>query len=385
MSTIHDQRYIKLVAKLREIRNASGITQKELASRLGQPQSYIAKVEKLERRLDIVELADWLSAVDYDLQNFFTETGILHINYSTSIPALPIPGKALPTQGGIILPLAWQGKEIDITLEGITVQQYLDLERDITQIYRTLNNPKGDAKNREVICQALQLAITKLPLVNPSDIYHHIVYRLYLREYTKTHADRSWVRAGGEALEIFVETHYAPVLKIHGITIKALLSNNNKFQALKGMGIDTQVGSSKLDIALYGSLGKEEHIFGGIHIKASLAERVSDDVPCSQAMMAHGYTSFLLTFDAKSFPPPVGDLINRGELGSPTSPSDKRKYIEEQGLFDACFSYNLRSIPSTTKTLSGKKIYVGSFEATNDPLPTHIIAAWESFRKRSLS
>lgn len=259
------------------------------------------------------------------------------------------------------------------------------MERDISQIYRDLNDGDSSEKNREAVFRALQLAIERLPDANPSDIYHHIVYRLYLREYTRTHADRSWVRAGGEALELFVEKHYAPTLRPQGIAIKALLSSTEKVRALRDMRIDDRVGGSKLDVALYGTLEGKLTIFGGIHVKASLAERVSDDVPCSQAMMNAGYTSFLFTFDAKSFPPPAGDLVNRGELGTPESPSDKRKYIEEQGLFDACFSYNLRTIPSRAMTPSGKRIYMGSFSTAADQLPAKIVEAWRAFSQRRRS
>lgn len=48
------------------------------------------------------------------------------------------------------------------------------------------------------------------------------------------------------------------------------------------MGIQAKVGAAKLDMALYRKNQEEEwEIFGGVHVKASLAERVSDDVPAS--------------------------------------------------------------------------------------------------------
>ena len=118
------------------------------------------------------------------------------------------------------------------------------------------------------------------------------------------------------------------------------------------MGLTGKVGDSKLDLVLYGNHEGKKVVFRGVHSKASLAERVSDDVPCSEAMMKQGFASFLYTFDSKSFPPPAGDLVNRGEMGTKEQPSDKRKYIEEHGSFDACFSYNLRTIPSLESTPS---------------------------------
>jgi transcriptional regulator with XRE-family HTH domain len=236
MSTIHDERYVKLISSLKEIRKSKGITQQQLAKLLSQPQPYIAKTEQLERRLDLIELFDWLNALKVEMSVFLHSAGFLNEkDLSTSIPALPIPCKVTSTHNGISLSLAWQGKEVSVILEGITSQQYLEVERDITRIYRALNEKTNSTKNREVICEALELAVSNLPNLNPSDIYQHIVYRLYLREYNKTQADRSWVRAGGEALELFVQRHYSHTLNSHGILIKSLLSNNDEIQALKDM------------------------------------------------------------------------------------------------------------------------------------------------------
>jgi len=44
-----------LVDVLVEARKTAGLTQQELAHHLGKPQSFVAKVEKRERRLDLVE------------------------------------------------------------------------------------------------------------------------------------------------------------------------------------------------------------------------------------------------------------------------------------------------------------------------------------------
>ncbi len=40
---------------LRDERRKRGVTQSQLAERLGRPQSYVAKIEKGERRLDLIE------------------------------------------------------------------------------------------------------------------------------------------------------------------------------------------------------------------------------------------------------------------------------------------------------------------------------------------
>ena len=70
MRSIHDPRYQDLIKKLITLRESKDVTQVELALRLGKPQSYVSKVEILERRLDVIELCDWLNAIDEKLPNF---------------------------------------------------------------------------------------------------------------------------------------------------------------------------------------------------------------------------------------------------------------------------------------------------------------------------
>lgn len=70
MRSIHDPRYKDLINKLIELRESKSVTQVELAQRLGKPQSYVSKVEILERRMDIIELMDWINALDEKLSEF---------------------------------------------------------------------------------------------------------------------------------------------------------------------------------------------------------------------------------------------------------------------------------------------------------------------------
>jgi len=55
VKSVHTPAYRQLVAALVEARKKAGLTQQELAHRLGKPQSFVAKVERRERRLDVVE------------------------------------------------------------------------------------------------------------------------------------------------------------------------------------------------------------------------------------------------------------------------------------------------------------------------------------------
>jgi len=60
--------HLALMQVLVETRKAKNVTQQELADRLDRPQSFVAKVETGERRLDVVELAEWVIAVDVEYQ-----------------------------------------------------------------------------------------------------------------------------------------------------------------------------------------------------------------------------------------------------------------------------------------------------------------------------
>jgi len=55
----HHQHYQVFLELLRELRESKGISQGMLAERLGNHQTFVSKVERGERRLDVVEFAEW--------------------------------------------------------------------------------------------------------------------------------------------------------------------------------------------------------------------------------------------------------------------------------------------------------------------------------------
>jgi transcriptional regulator with XRE-family HTH domain len=65
-NTIRSPRQLKLQAIMRAKRKERGLTQAELAARLGKPQSFVAKYETGERRLDVVELIRVSAQLDCD-------------------------------------------------------------------------------------------------------------------------------------------------------------------------------------------------------------------------------------------------------------------------------------------------------------------------------
>lgn len=55
--SIYTNEYKKVLKRLQETRNVCGFTQVEVSKKLKKPQSYISKIERGERRIDIAELS----------------------------------------------------------------------------------------------------------------------------------------------------------------------------------------------------------------------------------------------------------------------------------------------------------------------------------------
>ena len=61
--SIHSSQYRAFLRLLQEARQRAGVTQEELARRLGESQSFVSKCERGERRLDIVEVRAFCEAL----------------------------------------------------------------------------------------------------------------------------------------------------------------------------------------------------------------------------------------------------------------------------------------------------------------------------------
>jgi transcriptional regulator with XRE-family HTH domain len=71
--SIFSRDYHVLSALLRDLRKEAGVTQVELAQRLGETQSAVSKCERGERRLDLVQLRTWCRAVGIPLSRLVSE------------------------------------------------------------------------------------------------------------------------------------------------------------------------------------------------------------------------------------------------------------------------------------------------------------------------
>ena len=64
--SVQTNEYDQFRSLLREARKGAGLSQMELAKKLGEPQSVVSKVERGERRLDVVEFLDFVEAIGAD-------------------------------------------------------------------------------------------------------------------------------------------------------------------------------------------------------------------------------------------------------------------------------------------------------------------------------
>jgi transcriptional regulator with XRE-family HTH domain len=64
--SVFTEKYERFRKRLVESRKAGGLTQMQLAERLGRPQSFVSKYERGERRLDVVEFLEVARAIAID-------------------------------------------------------------------------------------------------------------------------------------------------------------------------------------------------------------------------------------------------------------------------------------------------------------------------------
>ena len=68
--SIHSPSYQLFLQLLRQTRRSLGVSQEELAEKLGQTQSFISKCERGERRLDVIEVRYFCQALGIDFCEF---------------------------------------------------------------------------------------------------------------------------------------------------------------------------------------------------------------------------------------------------------------------------------------------------------------------------
>lgn len=64
--SLHTTAYRKITEALKQMRREAGVSQRELAKRLGQQLNYVSRLEQGQRRLDLLEWTWLCEALDRD-------------------------------------------------------------------------------------------------------------------------------------------------------------------------------------------------------------------------------------------------------------------------------------------------------------------------------
>ncbi len=70
VKSIHAKEYAYFVERLRKARQEAGLTQVQVARKIGRPQSHISNVESGQQRIDVVELKRFAKIYGKDIKYF---------------------------------------------------------------------------------------------------------------------------------------------------------------------------------------------------------------------------------------------------------------------------------------------------------------------------
>jgi len=72
----YSKAYARVLQTLRELRKEAGLTQAEVAARFGAHAPFVSKCESGERRLDVVELAEFCRIYGVSVATFMERAGL---------------------------------------------------------------------------------------------------------------------------------------------------------------------------------------------------------------------------------------------------------------------------------------------------------------------
>jgi transcriptional regulator with XRE-family HTH domain len=73
LSSIHDPEYHRIVDALILLREQAKLSQKAIAQEIGLTQPDVSKIERRERRIDILEVLRWVRASNANPSEFFAQ------------------------------------------------------------------------------------------------------------------------------------------------------------------------------------------------------------------------------------------------------------------------------------------------------------------------
>lgn len=381
----------RLLQRLSALREHSGLTSAQVEERLILGPGWVSAIEAgtIYPSLDVV--ASLLSVYGKTLTD-------LAEGATGSVPNIHRSIAAEAMNRDIDIHFAYARHDATYRLTNATVEQFtevvLTLRNGLAQLSRlnvSDDDERAKAIKTESVASAFLKAVELWPNANPSDLWWFLVYRAYCDQYnhpaehSRLDFTQSWKRTGGWALERIVERHYGPALAAHGINL-IIADGERKLRLLSGIDVGHRLEADKMDVLLTVGSGSSEKLIGVVHVKASFAERRTDDVPMSQALVEAGYISPLWTMDCKSMP--SARPTNRGELGAVFSGqgtdvrSAKRKDIEDDGYFSARFAYNRNTLTTPLGYEARARVVVCDFANANDAFTNFIVAERRRVRTR---
>ncbi|WP_182141959.1 helix-turn-helix domain-containing protein [Schaalia sp. JY-X169] len=374
----------RLLLRLRDAREAAGLSTDELDRELILGPGWVSSFESGETLPDLDTLFVLIERLGVDPVAAFSNLEDDDEEVRPAEMARQI--RAEQVNGDLVIHFQYAKYDAQYTLENATLEQFEEVLKALRDGLALLVAARDEDEEElkqiktSAVAAAFLKAVEIWPEANASDLWWFIIYRAYCdpynhpAEYARLDFVQSWKRTGGWALEEIMVRHYRGALAERGISIE-IANGSRKADLMDQFDVPSRLESDKVDVFL---LGPDDRVFGVVHVKASFAERRTDDVPMSEALIAKGYFSPLWTMDCKSTP--AARPVNKGELGLVQGRrSAKRKDFEDDGSFSACFSYNGNTLPSLDPDKVAAPIVVCDFSDPDDAFVEHVVAAWKRF------
>lgn len=372
-----------LLSRLAQLRRDAGISESELENRLVLGPGWIERFESGKSVPSIDMIAAMLNAIGKNFNDLVKD-----MKPEAATLAVERHIRARPNRNDLDIYFRYAKHDAHYLLKRATVQEF---EGVLSALRNKLASSGEDGSLlSDAVAECFSKATLAWPHVNPSDLWYFLVYRAYCDPYNhpaifaRKDFDQSWKRTGGWALEKVFVNYYRLALRKHGINIYTG-TKEEKLKLLASLGLPDRLEADKLDVVLTGNdEHSNERFFGMVHVKASFAERRTDDQPMSQVLIKAGFTSVLLTMDCKATP--SSEPVNRGELGPVLDGEEdvrsaKRKDIEQDGYFSACFAYNTNTRPTPSLQAAAARIHVLNFNASEDEFTKFVVREWVRIRE----
>lgn len=379
----------RILGKLKTLREAAKVTREGLEKTLILGPGWIERFETAQSIPDLETLLAICNEIG-------CKPGDLFAGWDAEAMELEVLRNVRAEQSGSDLTIRFPYGDFDASyvLKDATMTEFdsvLVVLRD--GLARAANSGNAEAVKADTVAKTFLHAAKQWPKASPSDLWWFLVSRAYCDPFNHPAANarldfgQSWKRTGGWALEDALVRHYGPFLATKGVRL-FIAEKEEKVKLLGQLKLNGRLEADKVDVLLTGKTAKGDQCFGVVHVKASFAERRTDDVPLSQSLVQGGYCSPLWTMDCKSVPGTAPQ--NRGELGGALAAgadtrSAKRKDIEDDGFFSACFSYNARTNPTPGAQNAKARIYVCDFSNPDDAFSQFIIQSWQLWQGKAAS